>query len=393
MSATGRARQADPNRATGLALWAITVVVLLAASALAGQPADRSVRPFASTTPTAPELARFGASTAEARDQADRFPLWGLSQGFQPLDLSDRRLDDVLDGVRATGATVIRLDLPWARIQPNGPGSFDWTDTLRVYDAARTHGLRVLPVTSGMPGWAGTTTPDSPDYYFEFLRQAGRVLIPRGIRTIEIVNEPNVTGMDPIGYTRSILIPGASGFRSAGATLGRTVTIVSGGLAPAATDGTRWSQLDFLTGIYAAGGRGYFDAVGTHPYTWPDDPTRSAPNNWLLRTAQLRATMVAHDDADKKIWATEFGFPTSTGDRGIDETRQADYLVSGAERWRSYPWSGPLIVYSLQDLRGSSADPEDAFGLLRADGSRKAAFDAVRRAIRNDAESPVPDRG
>ena len=322
----------------------------------------------------------FGAPTQASLSQALNYPRWGFSQGFQPIELPDSKLDPMLDGIVATGVKVIRMDLPWQQIQAGGQDAYDFTKVLHVYDAARAKGLTVLPVASGLPPW-WTSTTSSPGYAYRFLQRAGQELIPRGITSIEIGNEINLTGMSPADYTQYMLIPGASGFRAAGTDLGKTVTIVSTGLAPAATGGGHYSQIDFLTGIYDAGGRGYFDAVGVHPYTWPADPAIATSWNWMQKTKDLYALMVSRGDAAKKVWGTEFGFPTNQGDRGIPESTQAAYIVNGVNVWRSFSWTGPLIFYSYQDLVGTDTDTEAHFGMIHTDGSKKPALDAMANAI------------
>ncbi|MCL4459010.1 MAG: hypothetical protein M1577_03760 [Chloroflexi bacterium] len=60
----------------------------------------------------------------------------------------------------------------------------------------------------------------------------------------------------------------------------------------------------FLTGIYnnvVGSPDDYFDAVGVHPYNWggPID---------ISGIANIRTVMVSHDDSDKYIWLTEYGW-------------------------------------------------------------------------------------
>jgi exo-beta-1,3-glucanase (GH17 family) len=363
------------------AILAIVVAVVVALAiviptfvvpALAPAPLATPPRPPRSATDA---LSRtFDTSTAAARAQASSFAAFGMSQGFQPLELSDQKLATTMAGIAATGAKVVRLDLSWSEIQPTGPGDWQVANTLRVYNAARDANLTVLPVVSTLPAWVGARYPRSTSSIESFMSRIGAVLIPLGITTIELGNEVNLTGMTPAQYTRYILIPGSAAFRSAGAKLGATVTIVSSGLAPSKTANGDYSQRDFLAGIYAAGGGDYLDVVGTHPYTWPLDPKLDSASNWLKNTVQLRAVMVANGDSRKQIWATEFGYPTSSGSRGVTRSNQAKYLSEGAALWASYPWAGAMIFYSYQDLSGSASDPENRFGIVTTDGAKKPAW-------------------
>ena len=67
-----------------------------------------------------------------------------------------------------------------------------------------------------------------------------------------------------------------------------------------------------MQAMYANGAKGYFDALGHHPYCFPAAPGDA--QNWsgwyqmYGPSNSLRATMTANGDGGKKIWATEFGY-------------------------------------------------------------------------------------
>jgi polysaccharide biosynthesis protein PslG len=108
--------------------------------------------------------------------------------------------------------------------------------------------------------------------------------------------------------------------------------------------------------------------------------------------------MTANGDAHKQIWATEYGAPTggpgpiATIANGyniegspdhVDETLQAKIAADSVAAARKLPWLGPLFWYSYLDEGTSANDVENFFGLLRANGSRKPAYDAFSQAVRN----------
>ena len=45
---------------------------------------------------------------------------------------------------------------------------------------------------------------------------------------------------------------------------------------------------------------------------------------------------------------------------------------------RALSWVGPMFWYSYIDRGTNASDSEDWFGLLRADGSRRPAYDAYK---------------
>src|SRR5437899_4123211 len=91
-----------------------------------------------------------------------------------------------------------------------------------------------------------------------------------------------------------------------------TAFVLAGSTEPGVTSGTSYSPIDFLTGIYQNGGKGYFDGVSHHPYCFDaiasgfNCPTAyadwSAWSQMQDTNPSLRSVMTANGDQDKKIW-------------------------------------------------------------------------------------------
>jgi polysaccharide biosynthesis protein PslG len=88
---------------------------------------------------------------------------------------------------------------------------------------------------------------------------------------------------------------------------------------------------------------------------------------------------VARGAASKRIWITELGNNTR-GDDAATEAEQAAYLTRYVEMAKSYGYVEGLLYYTYRDFCTDSGDKECWFGILRPDGSRKPAFDALRQA-------------
>ena len=142
--------------------------------------------------------------------------------------------------------------------------------------------------------------------------------------------------------------------------------VISGGTSPAADNGTDMSARTFLTTTYQNGAKGSFDAVGHHPYTFPNPPEYyptidGGDPNWSAwyimdeSTPSLRSVIVGKGDSGKKIWATEWGYPTGGGASSVTEAQQGDFMKRGFSLFASYPWAGPLIYYKYHD---ECADPD-----------------------------------
>jgi exo-beta-1,3-glucanase (GH17 family) len=97
----------------------------------------------------------------------------------------------------------------------------------------------------------------------------------------------------------------------------------------------------------------------------------------------LRSVMVANGDADKKIWATEYGAPTG-GPAGnvavVTPAVQADMLTKAYQLFASYSWAGPLFFYQGRDAGTAANTLEDHYGFLNYDFSPKLAYSAYQAA-------------
>jgi hypothetical protein len=208
-----------------------------------------------------------------------------------------------------------------------------------------------------------------------------------------------------------VLIPCSTGLRAAAAVRHAVITIVTAGTAPA-TDGPNIDPRTWVAGLYASGGRPYFDAIGHHPYTWPYPPDQNAavppasrdPNQWnaMIQTKDIRATMVHNGDAGKQVWATEVGVPSraepptypASGHQGFVSF---DLLATRIEQifsaWFGMPtpddpgWVGPLIWYQHRDQSRApiGANTEGGFGVTDHQGVAKPTAGMTPRAALTDA--------
>ena len=326
-------------------------------------------------------------------------------------------------GYAATGAGWARMGFTWSTMEPI-KGQYLWTRDSAV-TAYRAQGLRILGVIAYSPAWATSATcfalynnkcaPTNASDFASFAAAVAERYDGDGVSDApgsprvdawEIWNEPNLANFwrptpNPSAYT-TLLRAAAPSIRAAAPG----TTIVSAGLSPA---GGTFAPITFLQGMYAAGARGSFDALGFHPYSYPALATKVANwNAWqqMFRAFpangqpnSLRSVMITNGDGNKQIWATEYGAPTygdTTGDlvsncddNGVNqpnedncvtEARQAQMVADALAQWQSYSWSGPLFWYSYQDLLTGGPSIESNFGLVRSDGTGKPGLDAFRAA-------------
>jgi polysaccharide biosynthesis protein PslG len=317
--------------------------------------------------------------------------VFGVSTGGTIQNEDATTLGRDLDSMAGTHTHWVRVDINWAQIQNGGPSSYNWGAIDRVVQGATARGLKILGTIDYTPGWArpsGTSASFGPDptQYATFAATAAQHYAALGVHAYEIWNEPNLSASwtpkpDTGAYTRMLkaAYPAIKGSDP-------TATVLTGGTAPAGSDGTQIAPVDFLNGIYANGGAGSFDAVAHHPYCWPANPGDaqgwSAWYQMYGTSPSLRSTMIANGDSAKKIWATEFGAPTNgpASSNPVSEATQASMLTKAYQLYRSYDWAGPLFFYQGRDAGTTTDTRENFFGLTRYDFSTKPAYTAYQQA-------------
>jgi len=308
---------------------------------------------------------------------------------------SDRdTLTEMYDTVAASGVKWVRVTLFWDLMEP-ARGGYDFAQADMIFDVIKQEGLSCVCVIRSAPSWAcgGADTgehnymPTDADAYGDICYQIAKRYMDSGVDIVyEIGNEENtqffnMPAVDPAGYTKNMLIPGAAGIRRAASELGVAApTVLVGGFAPVEPRYVPNSvtPLDFMTAIYANGGAGSFDGVAYHPYTYCAAPTA---DHWTFTELQsLYELMSQNGGGAQKIWATEAGWATgpdgtADADNGqVSEADQAAFTGQLFDLWFSLPYAGPLLWYELADNASNDTDRENTFGLLRSDGTAKPAF-------------------
>lgn len=323
-----------------------------------------------------------GAVVADARDT-------GFALGnILPVPAAQRDAD--FDRAKAMGATWLRLPFDWVTLEMNGKGKYNWAPADAVVNAANARGLKILAVVSYTPGWArpagtpGSTPPTRTADYGDFLAAAARRYAPMGVHAWELWNEPNLVSMwspkpDVVKYT-AMLKDAYPKIKAADPS----AVVVTGGTSPGwdAPDGSQMLPLTFVKGIYANGGKGYFDAVAHHPYSFPYSPTLQQSWNSFQQSKDIYNYMASQGDGAKKVWGTEFGFPTGTNSKAVTEQQQGDLTVEGLEAWENFSFHGPIFVYSLRDVGTNLDSTYDNMGNYTIDGRAKASVLRLTQALR-----------
>lgn len=329
---------------------------------------------------------------APAKKESPRRQRFGVSLDnpeYRQAVERDRELDELAE----MGAGWVRFDVKWSDVQWDGPESFNWAKYDPLVDAARARGVQVLANLAYSPAWArdpGTNdkfaplTPERREAFARFAAEAVRHFAGR-VDHWELWNEPN----NPIFWRPS---PSAADYAALIGVAYRSikaerpsVTVLAGATAPAQSGGGWIDEVEFLEAVYAAGGRGSFDAWSHHPYEFVWGPglvhAQSAWYQMFGTSPSLRSLMVANGDGSKQIWGTESGPPSHGSMNGFafTEEHQARQITETHEAWLTYPWAGVLFTYTGRDLAAyGGGDSWSYLGLLREDLSRKPAWFSFR---------------
>lgn len=301
--------------------------------------------------------------------------------------LSETELDRRLSDMKAAGADWVRFDVSWDKVQPNGPGSYNWSEYDRIQQALSAHKMHALGILDFTPVWARGSSctnskmcpPRDVTAFAQFAATAARRYSGSGIKDWEIWNEPNISyryhpGTDPVGYTK-LLKASYLAIKQADPT----AVVITGGTAPSETNGTNLTPADFIEALYSNGAKGYFDAISAHPYTYPNSPADNLPLGAWDQMQTMHDIMSSHGDGLKKIWVTEFGSPTNGPNKPgefVSEQQQAQILTDALRLYRSYSWAGPFFWDNYIDTGTSTSTSENFYGLVRTDNSHKPAYDA-----------------
>jgi len=335
-------------------------------------------------------------ATVSAQEQQPA-PRAGFGYGTILNSLPDAAL------AHAAGFTTMSAFVAWSAVEPmRGQFRFEqhdeWgqtapNDLTNVVEAARGNGLKVGLRLDGPPDWAATTVDrldpaDLEDYVYHVVRYAAGSLA-----YVEVFNEMNLplewgtTPIDPAAYARIL----AGAYRGAKRADPNVVVVSAAPSQRTGGLGGTMEDVDWLNGLYAAGGGAYFDALGVHAYLGNYSP-QSDPSctPMCFRNIELyRGVMLTYGDIDKRGLITEFGTleqaPVDLGPYAwmqLPSDTRAEYLVQALRMARTeYPWLLGATVFNLDYAATMSASSERAwFSLLNIDRTPRPAFTRFQQA-------------
>ena len=291
-------------------------------------------------------------------------------------------VDKTMDMLRANNITAVRLMIPWAGVEPT-QGALNWSTIDKTVNSAASRNLAVVGMVNSTPRWAVgeggkylSGRPASPEVYGDFVAKFV-ARYPGKIAAVEIWNEPNAITFytptpDPAGYV-DLLKAAYPKVKAVDPSV-----VVLGGAIGSIIDvtGKAINPVAYLTQMYAAGAKPYFDALTFHPYHYnlKFSAGVGVANSAALQLMQMRQIMVANGDDAKKIWVTEYGQPVSSG----GAAKQNEYLADMLLKWQELPFTGPMFIYTTRDRQTGSSRSDETIGIYQDNWTPKPAQQTVK---------------
>ncbi len=371
-------------------------------------------------------LLTIGAALGIPRPADDQVPL-GEQQTVKTAKpqvcvhtLLENEVDEIkikrsLQLTRELGAATIVQFFPWAYAEAE-EGHYDWTFAERIARHAKRQGIRIIARLGLVPAWARPSDSAAPPTTLNFLPEESFAAFARyaaafaeryadAIDALIIWNEPNLSfewgfrPVDPAAYTR-LLQQSYPRINAANPA----VQVLAGALAPTqekAGSSAGLNEFDYLSAMYQAGAREYFDALAIHTYGYHDSPSAEPdPERLNFRRAELlRQIMLQHGDQHKPAIITEFGWndhPRWSG--AVRPSQRSAYTVQAFEyAAQHWDWAKNLCLWALRYPADTLSYP-DNFTLISADFTLKPIYYALQDYARGWARSedtwlPPPGAG
>lgn len=319
---------------------------------------------------------------------------------------------------KEAGFTHVKQMFQWDFIEGKGKGRFEWNEPDRIVDAVSKNNLKLIARLDVAPQWARGAgakmdlhgPPAKMSDYGDFAgavaeRYKGRIAM------YQIWNEPNLArewnGAAPSAVQYTEMLKAAY---TAIKKADPNAIVVNGGLSPT-TAGLPLAIQDtqFVTDMYKAGAKDYFDQLGVHgagfrsppnadPAAVAKDPkaTNNDPSSETLKRVyafrhveDIRKVMVENGDEKKKMAVLEFGY--TTDDRpgspylwhAVNEVEQSSYIVQSflyADRnWQDYVSTMSLIYICAPHW--TEKDEQYYWAITYENGTAKFAYDGVKEYL------------
>jgi hypothetical protein len=274
--------------------------------------------------------------------------------------------------IKALGFNWVKIQVPWKDFEPS-KGNIQMGGVDNFVNTMAGNGIKVLLSIVKAPDWArrqygnpGEGPPDNMQDAADFMGAVAGRYCGKGVEAIEVWNEHNldVEWHDKRGLSAPLYMDMLKKAYVSIKAKCPTMIVVSGAPTPnGMNNATAIDDVAFLLQLYQNGLKDYCDAVGAHPSGFRSPPETQPGSlgpyadhrSFFFRGTMdsYRAVMVQFGDANKQIWATEFGWPVGTGG-GAHPAGQynnpndvASYYVRAYQWAKQQGWVGVMFAWQL----------------------------------------------
>lgn len=279
----------------------------------------------------------------------------------------------VAEALRESGFVYVRQPFSWRAIEPR-QGEFNWAPYDAMVAEFDRQNLILIAVARDAPDWArGEAGPEAVDaaprdpvafgQFVQVLTSRYKDKMPF-VQLWETPNDPAHWGGKAASATDFLPLL-AAGFNAANTGSPSTKVILPELAIAPPQPGTR-SDLVFLEALYEMDADDFFDVVAVRlegGATSPDDRRVSSDRVNISRAILFRDLMIRMGDQSTAVWATSYGWPTSSN---ISPDDQASFVAQGIDRSRrEWPWMGLMIHTAFVAEVGGRTAP---YAMVNADG-------------------------
>lgn len=285
-------------------------------------------------------------------------------------------VDLFMDALDNAGFSITRTDFGWEEYEKE-EGVYAFSDRMKKFvsrcEEDNIDCIALIHTNNSLYGSTNALNLDLSDEYLLHFKEYLQHLATHeaaSTKYFEIINEPDWT----TSYQDAIM-PTAQNFEK----YVRILKCAYDALKEVRPDAmilapcTAHANLEWIEGLFKAGGGEYIDIVSLHPYwNWgvPEDGTLVTMgtgksyyfSSWSDSLERVRDLMDKYN-VDAQLWATEMG--TYTGNGGRDIYEQANFYVRHSVINESEKLLDRMLFYDLQEDGTDPDNPNHNYGMLK----------------------------
>ena len=378
------------------------VIAVTASALIAAVPGQLSL-------PAHPQMSYDIVNTAAIEDQASTV---GIAESYLYYEVANATttaarqaiINQAFDALQSLGVSDVRIAIPWNTVE-TADGKFNWTVPDMIVAEAEKRGMGILASISHAPAWAGggvgsahpstdqaaalaTFASQFADFTSAVATRYSTGPFAGAISSYEIWNEPNGAlewnPSDPAAYT-ALLKAAYTAIKAVNTNISVIGGVVGAGWG---IPGLSVDPVGFVAGMYAAGAKGFFDALSFHPYSqslpFSSGVGATLPGGLsaVQQVKAIRDLMAVNNDESLKIWISEYGYATANSS-DAEQLKQAQFIADLVNYWQTFQGGGPIFLYTAHDTMANSSVAEYNFGLFTYNWVAKYAANIVKQLVAN----------